>query len=328
MTHILGVGNALVDALVRIDNREIFSDLKLAEGGMTLIDEETFRHMHQRLQHCVVERATGGSAGNALLAAASLGASAAFIGKTGCDDNGHFYTDTRTAQGLRPIALHHPQLPTGTCTSFVLPDGQRTMATYLGASATLSADDLQAEWFEGVAFVFVEGYLVQDHALMERVFALAHAAGAKVGLDLAAWNIVEEEHAFLSQLVLSADFVFANEEEACALLNLSPSEFEGEQAARQLAARCGGTAIVKCGSQGAWAVNEHEVARVDAVQVPQVVDTTAAGDFFAGAFLAALARGASLAQSLEAGAACAAEVIQVMGTAMTPQAWMRLKERT
>lgn len=327
MIQILGVGNALVDTLVKVDNPEIFSELNLAKGGMTLIDEPTFQKMRHRLKNHPIERATGGSASNALLAAASLKAKAAFIGKTGKDDNGDFYARTRSAQGVHPFALHHSTLPTGTCTSFILPDGQRTMATYLGASATLSGEDLRAEWFEGVRFVFVEGYLVQDHALIQQAFTLSHAAGARVCLDLAAWNIVEQEHSFLSQLLSQTDIVFANEEEACAMLRMPHEDFDGEQAARQLAKHCGGTAVVKVGARGAWAVHEQEVAFVPAVPVNQVVDTTAAGDFFAGAFLAAQVRGASLIESLQAGALCAAEVIQVMGTAMEAEAWTRLTSK-
>lgn len=324
MTQILGVGNALIDALVRIEDTQMIHNLKLALGGMTLIDHDTFLCLQSHLYGQAVERSTGGSAGNALLAAAALGVSAAFVGKTGHDDNGNFFTATREAQGVRPISLHHPQLPTGTCTSFVLPDGQRTMATYLGASATLRADDLKAEWFEEVSHVFVEGYLVQDHTLIERVFSLGRSAGAKMCLDLAAWNIVEKEHSLLGSLLRDTDIVFANEEEACAMLRLPQTQFDGEQAARQLSALCRGTAVVKGGEAGAWAVRGDNAVRVDAVAVPAVIDTTAAGDFFAGAFLTAAVKGASLEQCLQAGALSAAEVIQVMGTSMTEAAWKRL----
>lgn len=325
MTQILGVGNALLDTLTKIDNTEIFSELKLSEGGMTLIDEGTFRRLSQRLSAFPTQRSTGGSSSNAVLAASILGAATAFVGKVGEDEQGDFYGQAQRQQGVQPFLLRHATLPTGSCTSFVLPDGQRTLATHLGASATLSASDLQAEWFEGACYVFVEGYLVQDHALLQNVFALSHAAGAQVCLDLAAWNIVQQEQAFLTDLMRQTDLVFANEEEACALLQIPLSQFEGEVVAGQLAVLCGGTAIVKAGARGAWAVQGEESAFVPAVAVTQVVDTTAAGDFFAGGFLAARVRGCSLAESLQVGAQCAAEVIQVMGTTLMPEAYARLR---
>lgn len=321
MKKILGIGNALVDALIRIDNEVILKELNLPKGGMTLIDEVTFERMTRRLKDYVVERRTGGSAGNALLTAAALGGRAAFIGKTGRDDNGRFYTHEREQQGVKPIALFHDRLPTGVATTFITPDGERTFATYLGAAATMEACELRKEWFEGADYFLVEGYLVQNHDLINTAIDMAHRAGAKVCLDLASWNIVEADHDFFTYLLPKIDIVFANEDEARAMTGETPNE-----ALETLANSCT-TVIIKLGAKGAVAMEGKVKAQAEAVKVDRVVDTTGAGDFFAGGFLFRHAQDHPLAECLQTGAACSAEVIQVLGTRLSPRIWQSLKSK-
>lgn len=319
MKQILGIGNALVDALVKIDNDFIINELSLSKDGMTLIDEATYQKMLQRLEGFDIEQSTGGSAGNALLAVACLGGTATFIGKRGRDSNGKFYARERGAQGVQPIALYDEELPTGVATTFVMPDGQRTFATYLGASAMMRADELREEWFTGAGYFFIEGYLVQNHDLIETAVDLARKAGAKVCLDLASWNIVEEDRDFFTHLLSKTDIVFANEEEACAMTQLPPRE-----ALEALAHHCP-TAVVKLGAQGACAIAHGQRVETPAIPVPAVVDTTGAGDFFAGGFLLRHAQGASLERCLRQGARCAAAVIQVLGTKLPDTTWDELR---
>lgn len=319
MKKILGIGNALVDALVCIDNEFILNELNLPKGGMTLIDEETFEKMNRRLKDLNVERRTGGSAGNALLTVASLGGRAAFIGKTGHDDNGDFYAKERAGQGVEPIALFHDSLPTGVATTFITPDGERTFATYLGAAATMEARELKQEWFDGADYFLVEGYLVQNHDLIDTAIEMAHRAGAKVCLDLASWNIVKEDHDFFEYLLPKIDIVFANEEEAHAMTGCTKHD-----ALDALAKSCT-TAIVKLGAEGAVAKDGEQHVLASAVKVEQVMDTTGAGDFFAGGFLFRHAQNDALAECLKTGAACSAQVIQVLGTKLSDEIWQSLK---
>ena len=322
MEQILGIGNALVDVLVRIDNDEIINDFGLAKGGMTLIDQAQYKNIAQHLEETQLDftKRTGGSAGNALLAVAALGGEARFIGKRGRDANGKFYARERGAQGVTPIALFDESLPTGVAHTFVFPDGQRTFATYLGAAATMQADELSEAWFDGARYFFIEGYLVQNHSLIDTAVDLARKAGAKVCLDLASWNIVEQDRDFFRHLLTKTDIVFANEEEALAMTGC-----EGEAALEWRSGVCP-MAVVKLGAKGALAQQGSKRTQVDAVVCPQVVDTTGAGDFFAGGFLFQLAQGRSLQSALTLGAACAAEVIQVMGTRIDDTAWQRLQQ--
>lgn len=308
MCTILGIGNALVDALYKVDNDAVIDALGLPKGGMQLIDNLQYSVMREQLADVPVELATGGSAGNATLCFARLGGKAAFVGKLGRDANGTLFSTERRRQGIEPIELVDASLPTGVAMTFISPDRQRTFGTFLGAAACLKPEDLKAEWFVGREFLFIEGYLVQNHDLIERAVDLAHAAGTKVCLDLASYNIVRADHDFFKYLLTKTDIVFANEEEALAMTGLAPDE-----ALEALASTCT-VAVVKIGARGAMAMSGSERVTVPAVPVPAVVDTTAAGDFFAGGFLYALGRGGSLTDALRQGAICSSEVIQVVGT--------------
>lgn len=319
MKKILGIGNALVDMLIRIDNDVILRELSLPKGGMTLIDEQTYEAICLRLKNFSVERSTGGSAGNALLAVAGLGGSATFIGKLGRDENGAFYARERKAQGVIPIELFDEHLPTGVAMTFVTPDGQRTFATYLGAAADMTAGELKEEWFAACDYFFIEGYLVQNHELIDTAVDMARKSGCKVCLDLASWNIVEEDRDFFRYLLSKTDMVFANEDEALAMTGEIP-----ELALAALAEHCE-TAVVKLGSGGATGMTDGMYVHVSAEEVGRVVDTTGAGDFFAGGFLYRHALGADLKTCLREGTRCAGAVIQVLGTKLDALTWQRLR---
>lgn len=318
--RVLGIGNALVDALVQVQDEALLTEMNLPKGSMQLIDTEGYEAVCRRLSQMQVKRATGGSAANTVLALAHLGAQPGIIGRVSEDDNGHFFADNCKRVGIETFLLPS-ELPTGVASTFITPDGQRTFATYLGAAATLHADDLRPEWLEGYAYLYIEGYLVQDHDLICRAVEMAHAAGLKVCLDLASYNIVEAQHEFFSYLLDHTDIVFANEEEALAFTGKGPRE-----ALDLLAQRCE-VAVVKTGKEGAMASRGEEFAQAPAEPVVQVVDTTAAGDFFAAGFLYRHAQGAPLSDCLEAGGAVAGAVIQVVGTQLADQTWDALRQR-
>lgn len=320
MAKIIGIGNALVDALFKVEDDKIINRLGLQKGGMQLIDAERYDSISKAVCNLPAELRTGGSAGNATLCFARLGGDAAFIGKLGKDSNGKFFLTERAAQGVRSIELFDT-LPTGVAMTFITPDGQRTFGTYLGAAVTMTVEDLRPEWFEGYDFFFIEGYLVQNHNLIETAVDMARKTGAKVCLDLASFNVVRDDHDFFTHLLEKTDIVFANEEESLAMTGLEP-----EGALEALAKKCE-IAVVKVGARGAMAMRGTEKATVAAVTVPEVIDTTAAGDFFAGGFLYALGCGASLHDALTQGARCSAEVIQVIGTKLDESVWAQLRNK-
>ena len=318
MKRILGIGNALVDVLTKVDNEQILSELHLPKGSMQLLSTEAYAEVTRRMLALPTKLTTGGSACNTLLALSHLDAPTGMIGKIGDDENGRFFASYFAQRGISTRLLHDSR-PTGVASTFITPDGQRTFGTYLGAAARLTADELQQAWFEGYDYFYIEGYLVQNHDLVLRAIELAHAAGCEVCLDLASYNIVEADLDFFRALMPSIDIVFANEQEAQALTGL-----EARAALDALAATCH-MAVVKIGKHGVWACHGTEVAHCQARDVPVVVDTTAAGDYFAAGFMHALAAGEPLGTCIARGSLLAGHIIEVVGTELPDATWQQLR---
>lgn len=330
MPQIANLGNALADILTHLESDEPLEHLGLPRGSMNLISEEKFHELEDFLQNSPIETATGGSAANTALCLSHLSqrkegplsepiCRASYISRLNPTDRyGRFFIQTLSAAGVELPVIETTDTPSGACLAFVSPDGERTFATYLGAAAGMEAGMLRAEMMEGADIVHIEGYLVENHALMLRAIELAHQAGARVSLDMASYNVVAAHHDFFAQILPEVDIVFANEEEALAW---KPGTVE--EALASLASLCE-VAVVKVGARGAYAQQGEEVAFCPAERVAHVVDTTAAGDFFAAGFLYALSMGRPLDRCLHDGAYCASKVIQVMGTKLTLEMWADL----
>lgn len=321
MKRILGIGNALVDALTLIPNDKILSELNLPKGSMQLIDEARFADICERQKSLEVKCTTGGSACNTVLAVANLCGEAGLIGCIGKDQTGKFFAENCQKHHIKTHLYEHPSLPTGIANTFISTDGQRTFGTYLGAASSLTADMLQKEWFAGYALVHIEGYLVQNHALLRHAIQLAKDCGLLVSLDLAGYNIVEAEHAFFEQLLPQVDIVFANEEESFAYTQKPPRE-----AAQALAEICD-VAVVKIGREGALIQRGQEFIHQPPLPGAKAIDTTAAGDYFAAGFLHGLANGQSLSRCAELGTLLAGNIVQVVGTALPEEAWQDIRRK-
>ena len=321
MEKIIGIGNALVDILARLKDDTLLEQTGLPRGGMTLIDEARQRELRARMEGLPIEHATGGSAGNTILAMARMGASVGFVGKIGRDELGRFYQENCKMTGIEARLLQC-DLPTGVANTFITPDGERTFGTFLGAAATLQPGDITPSLFEGVTMAHIEGYLVQNHDLMEAICQTAMEMSVQLSLDLASYNVVAADRPFFQHLVQDyIDIVFANEEEA----NAFTGKTDPVEALREIAAyKC--LSVVKLGSKGSIARLGEEEVMVPARKVP-VVDTTAAGDFFAGGFLFALNKGYSLEDCLRFGTLLAGNIIGVVGTRLPEEVWKQIKDQ-
>lgn len=321
MDKIIGLGNALVDVLVTLEDDDILKEMRLPKGSMTLINEDKLQRINECFSRMNTHLATGGSAGNAIRGIACLGAGTGFIGKVNNDFYGTFFRDSLLERGTDTKLLLSTTLPSGVASTFISSGGERTFGTYLGAAATLKSEDLSLEMFRGYAFLFIEGYLVQDHEMILRAIGLAKEAGLQVCLDMASYNIVEKDHAFFSLLVSKyVDIVFANEEEAKAFTGKEP-----EEALDMIAKMCS-IAIVKLGAHGSILRKGTEEVRVKAVPVEKVADTTGAGDYFAAGFLYGLTCGYSLEKCAKIGSLLSGAVIQVVGTELPEVRWEKIKK--
>jgi sugar/nucleoside kinase (ribokinase family) len=244
---------------------------------------------------------------------ASLGGSAAYIGKVGDDRLGRVFRESIRRAGVgydTPPAGDGP--PTGRSVVLVTPDAQRTMQTLLGASATLGPSDVDPGTIAAASITLLEGYLF-DPPPAKRAFLraaeIAHATGRRIGLSLSDRFCVErhreEFRAFVADHV---DVLFANEDEAVALYEAGNLDDAIESAG----ADCALVAITR-GAAGSVVVADGYARQVPAEPAERVVDTTGAGDLFAAGFLFGLCRGEDLAECGRLGGIAAAEVISHVG---------------
>lgn len=319
MDKIIGMGNALVDVLVRIDDDSLLEKLHLPKGSMQLIQEDTLSEIRKYTSGMKIHRSTGGSAGNTVCALAALGANPGFIGKVGQDETGTFFGDTLRQRGVNTL-LATCDLPSGIASTFISTDGERTFGTYLGAAATLKAEDLSRKMFAGYSYLYIEGYLLQDHDLMLRAVQLAKEEGLQVCLDMASYNVVEAERDFFDQLIVKyVDIVFANESEALAYTGKAPHE-----ALEEIASKCS-IAVVKTGKEGSLVKKGTEVIQLLSCPIDNVLDTTGAGDFYAAGFMYGLTCGYSLEKCVQISTILATAVIQEVGTTLSAKKWDEIK---
>ena len=308
---VLGIGNAIVDVIARAEEDFLLAQ-GMRKGGMMLIDEARAHAIYDAMGPAM--EISGGSAANTIVGLASLGARAAFIGKTKDDLLGRAYSHDIRAAGVSFTTKPAADGPsTGRCYVLVTPDGERTMNTYLGAAQDLHPADIDAEAIAGSAVVYLEGYLWDPQNAKEaflKAAKIAHDAGRKVALTLSdAFCVDRWRDEFLGLMrSRTVDLIFANEAELHSLYQ--SSDFDAAIAALRADIDI---AVVTRSEKGCLVVGPDDVEAVPAFPVDRVVDTTGAGDLFAAGFLSGLARGADDRTCGSLGALAAAEVIQHIG---------------
>ena len=318
MKKILGLGNALTDILLQVSEDDL-RELGFPKGSMNLISKEQAEQIQYRFLSVRKRMVAGGSASNTINCIASLGGKAAFIGKIGNDEVGDFYREDMLKNGVKPILLLSQTAMSGFSIVLVTPDGERTFATYLGAAAELCADDIQNDAFNGFDIFHIEGYLVQNHALIEKAIRLAKEEGCMVSLDLASYNVVSDNHEFLTNLVKKyVDIVFANEDESFAYTHLNP-----EESVQEIAKQCS-IAIVKVGKNGSYVQEGDKRVHIGAITT-SCTDSTGAGDLFAGGFLHALSDGFDIRRCAEIGTIAAGRVVEIVGTKLSEDTWDEIR---
>jgi len=319
MKKVLGIGNALTDILLQIDDDSTLKQLNLPKGSMQLVDEKKQSEISELLKHKNPKMVTGGSASNTVNGITRLGGKAGFIGKVGKDEVGSFYTNDSLENGIQPY-LFESETPSGRCLVLVSDCGERTMCTFLGASGELETHELQSELFEAYDIFHIEGYLVQNHDLVRRAVQLAKKANLQVSIDLASFNVVAENLDFLKEIVADyVDIVFANEDEARAFTGKEPLEALNE-IAEQVS-----IAVVKTGKDGSFVKSGNEIHRIE-VRLSNCIDTTGAGDLYAGGFLYGLAHGYPLDVCGKIGSLVAGNIVEVFGAKMNDEKWENIRK--
>jgi len=318
MAKVLGMGNALVDIITQIENDEILKNFGLPKGSMTLVDLNTSNFIHSETTGMPKSKASGGSAANTIHGLAHLGVETGFVGSVGDDDMGRFFKKDMQVNKIAPL-LFRTLSETGRAMALISSDSERTFATYLGAAVDLTSDDISHDLFEGYDYFYVEGYLVQNRELIEKSMRLASNAGQKVCLDLASYNIVEENVAFFKTLISKyVDILFANEEEIKALTGKTPED--GAAEIKELV----GTVVIKMGAEGSFCVTDKGMVRIG-VRPAKAIDTTGAGDMYASGFIYGHMNGLDEETCGKMGAILAGRVIEMIGAKMDESDWENLR---
>ena len=321
MTKILGVGNALVDVLTRLEDDMLLETLELPKGSMQLVDADKSAQIQEHSKNLEKSMASGGSAANTIHGLASLGVETAFVGTVGRDEVGDFFRKDMQDNKIEPL-LMMSESPSGVANAMISMDGERTFGTFLGAAIELSSEKINELNFADYNILHVEGYLVQNHNLLEAILKKAKTNGLKVSIDLASYNVVEDNIDFLKDMVRKyVDILFANEEEARAFTGMEP-----ENALNEISKDVDIT-IVKIGKKGSMIKQGDNIAVVGASAGISPLDTTGAGDLYAAGFLYGIVNNLDLEKSGEAGNLLAENVIQVIGAKIPNKAWEDIRNK-
>ena len=319
MKKVIGMGNALVDILIRIEDDNFLKEHNLPKGSMQLVDTQTASVLAEATNKLNRTFVAGGSAANTISALARLGIETAFVGKVGDDEFGiAFSADMRKNQVLPLLMTGEKGKMSGFSNILISPDGERTMATYLGVAAELNADDISDQLFKGYAIFHIEGYLLQNHDLILKAIQTAKKQGLEVSLDLASYNIVEKNRDFLHEIIENyVDIVFANEEEATAFSQLSIDESVSYLAKRTK------IAIVKIGSKGSFIMKDGKKEVVKPF-IANCIDTTGAGDLYASGFLCGYVNGYELSHCGKIGSYLASKIVEEIGPKFPDKKWSNI----
>ena len=212
----IGLGNALVDVLLKLENDDVLAEVGIQKGAMDMINQEQMIKIRKSQEGLERSQAPGGSVCNTMRAMAILGAKAGFIGKIGSDSVGEYYEEALKKANVSPYFAKTDGI-SGSCTVLISPDGERTMGTFLGPAPTITPDEITEEMLSAYQCIYIEGYLLVNEELVRTTM--------KVALDLSNFNIVNAFRGLLDDIIPEyVDILFSNESEAEAFTGLKAHE--------------------------------------------------------------------------------------------------------
>ncbi len=304
---ILGIGNAIVDVICKVDDNFI-SQNGLAKSTMKLIfDENEFKRLLTNLK--IEKTVSGGSVANSIVGISQLGNKVGFIGKVSDDDLGSKYEEGLKKENVEYFySKKKEELPTGTCLILVTPDSERTMCTFLGTAGKVNESDVSSDAIKKSEIVFLEGYL-WDEGEPKKAFDKAIKSANKVAMSLSDQFCVDRHKPHFLDLVKNKlDITFANEQEITSLIDAKNFD-EVINFSKQL----GKLIVLTRGENGAIAIKGNNVVECGVQKNLKIVDLTGAGDLFAAGFLHGYVNNLSIKESLEKGTEMSSKVIQQIG---------------
>ena len=307
---ILGIGNAIVDVICKVDDNFITQN-NLTKSKMKLVDEAEFKKLLSTLK--IEENVSGGSVANSIVGLSQLGNKVGFIGKVSDDDLGIKYEEGLKKENVEYFYSKKKEIiPTGTCLILITPDSERTMITFLGTAGKINENDIDTNAVKNSEILFLEGYL-WDEGEPKKAFEKAINYSNKVAMSLSDLFCVERHKPHFLDLVKNKlDITFANEQEIMSLIN--GKKFED---VIEFAKKINRLLVVTRGDKGAVAINNNEVTECSAKINLKIKDLTGAGDLFAGGFLHGYINKKSMRESLEVGTDMSSKVIQIIGARLS-----------
>ena len=304
---ILGIGNAIVDVICKVDD-EFIKKNNLTKSTMKLIfDESEFKQLLSNLK--IEKTVSGGSVANSIVGISQLGDKAGFIGKISDDEFGSNYEEGLNKEKVEFFySKKKEMLPTGTCLILVTPDSERTMCTFLGIAGKINEKDVSVDAIKKSEIIFLEGYL-WDEGEPKQAFDKAINNANKVAMSLSDLFCVDRHKPnFLNLVKNKLDITFANEQEITSLI-----EAKNFDDVINFSKQLNKLIIITRGEKGAVAINGDEVIENDIQKNLKIVDLTGAGDLFAAGFLHGYINKLSTKECLEKGTEMSSKVIQQIG---------------
>ena len=307
---ILGIGNAIVDVFVKVDDDFLLKN-NLTKGSMKLLEKQEFESLKSTIKIEKIE--AGGSVANTMVGIAYLGGHPSFIGKVNSDEFGNIYK--KSLQKINVNFLYSEKeenLPTGASIIFITPDSERTMCTYLGISSQLSKEDINEDYIKDYEIIFLEGYLWDkgiSEEMFKQVIQLAKKNNVKIAMSLSdIFCVTRHREDFFKLLKNDLNILIGNENEINELMqknNLLDSMNELKNINKLI--------IITRSENGSVAVLNNEITNCESTKVEKVLDLTGAGDLFAAGFLKEYLDKSNIKKCLQIGSNLAAKIIQKVG---------------
>tara|TARA_B100001063_G_scaffold95923_1_gene89609 strand:+ start:2748 stop:3677 length:930 start_codon:yes stop_codon:yes gene_type:complete len=304
---VLGIGNAIVDLICKVDE-EFISKNNLAKGNMKLIFDETeFKNLLSNLK--IEKTVSGGSVANSIVGLSQEGNEVGFIGKVSDDDLGKKYETGLQQENVSFFySKKKEDLPTGTCLILVTPDSERTMCTYLGTAGKINQDDIDVNAIKKSELIFLEGYL-WDEGDPKKAFDRAIINANKVAMSLSDKFCVDRHKSHFLELVKNKlDITFANEEEITSLINA-----KNFNEVITFAKSLNKLLVITRGEKGAISISGDQIKEVGVQKNLKILDLTGAGDLFAAGYLHGYINKFSQEDCLKKGTKMSSEIIQQIG---------------
>jgi sugar/nucleoside kinase (ribokinase family) len=307
--EVVGLGNALMDALILLEDDSLLSTEGLEKGIMHEVKDSRWKEVYSQLDESKVSLQTGGSCANTIATLGLMGTKVSYCGQIGSDSFGKIYTQ-QMQHACGHNSLAQGQGPTGKCLSLVSPDAERTMLTDLGAAVGLASVGHFAEAIKSSKLLYLTAYLLLGDPMKTRMMeaiSIAKAAGVPIALDVADPFVVHATREKMLEVIEEhVDIVFLNEEEAKAMTGADALE-----AIDRLKSLCE-VVVIKLGSKGSVVYSKGQRASAGVHKV-SAVDTTGAGDSYAAGFLYGWVNNWELEKAAALGSRVAAETVAQLG---------------